>query len=99
MCSLAGSVGGGVTSATARNRWVYAAAFSRRRLHPARNGILASSTGLHRVQPTVGPDFVVMVLPGAAMQPRPPQPTGQLVFLGEDHAAVSPPTEVLAGKE
>ena len=29
---------------------------------------------------------------------EPPQPTGQLVFLGEDHAAVSPPTEVLAGK-
>ena len=55
--------------------------------------------GLERVEAAVVADLVVMILPGAAMQPEPAQPLGQLVVLRDHHPAVAEPAEVLAGEE
>ena len=45
--------------------------------------------GLQRVEPAVEPDLVMEILPGAAVQPEPPQPLRQGVVLGDHHAAVA----------
>src|SRR4030095_1613912 len=54
---------------------------------------------LKRVEPAVGPDFLVMVLLGAAVQPEFPEPGGEGVILGDDHSTVSPGPEILAREE
>ena len=54
---------------------------------------------LERVQPAVQPDRFVDVLRAAAVDPQHADPVGECLIVGDDHAAVPEPAEVLGGKE